>query len=150
MGIGGVPDAVLANLGNHKDLGGACVGVASPQHWCGVTRHSTSSILRFHPIPTDSFAVATEMFSDGVLPLVQAGVITGAKKASEIGQISASFALGSQALYDFIDNNPGVTMLDCAYTNDTEVIRRQPKMTAINSAIEVSRRWLRATACGGH
>lgn len=102
MGIGAIPDAVLAALTSHRDLG-----------------------------------VHTEMFSDGLIPLVESGVITGAKKTRHPGKIVSSFAMGTQALYDFIDDNPQVAMLDVAYVNDTAVIRRNPKVTAINSAIEV-------------
>lgn len=102
MGIGGIPNAVLAALGGHRRLG-----------------------------------IHTEMFSDGVIPLVEAGVITGEEKAILRGQIVASFVSGSRALYDFVDDNPGVQLLDVGFVNDTGVIRRLPKMTAINSAVEI-------------
>jgi acyl-CoA hydrolase len=81
--------------------------------------------------------IHSEMFSDGILPLVEKGVITGEHKTLNTGKITGGFAIGSQKLYDFINDNPGVVMLDIAYVNDTGVIARQPKMTAINSAIEV-------------
>jgi 4-hydroxybutyrate CoA-transferase len=102
MGIGAIPDAVLAALTGHRDLG-----------------------------------IHTEMFSDGIIPLVESGVITGTKKRTHPGKIVASFLVGSQALYDFVDDNPQVLMLDCAYTNDTAAIRRNKRVVAINSAIEV-------------
>lgn len=102
MGIGAIPDAVLAALGDHRDLG-----------------------------------VHTEMFSDGLLPLLERGVVTNARKRVHPGKIVASFAIGTRRLYDFLDDNPLVAMLDCAYVNDTAVIRRNPRVTAINSAIEV-------------
>ncbi len=102
MGIGSIPDAVLANLTNHKHLG-----------------------------------IHTEMFSDGVLPLLKSGVITGKLKAVKRGKIVSSFAVGSRKLYDFIDDNPVCDFRDAAYTNDAARIRRNPKTTAINSAIEV-------------
>ncbi|MFN0140501.1 MAG: acetyl-CoA hydrolase/transferase family protein [Pyrinomonadaceae bacterium] len=102
LGIGAIPNAVLASLTNHKDLG-----------------------------------IHTEMFSDGVIPLVEAGVITGRKKTKHPGKIVAGFVMGTKRLYDFIDDNPQVLMLDIAYVNDTTVIRRNPKVTAINSAIEI-------------
>ena len=79
----------------------------------------------------------TEMFSDGVLPLVASGVIDNSRKRVHPGKIVSSFVMGTRALYDFVDDNPLVAMLDCAYVNDTAVIRRNPKVTAINSAIEV-------------
>ncbi len=102
MGIGNIPDAVLSNLGNHKNLG-----------------------------------IHTEMFSDGVLPLLERGVITGKEKAVKRGKIVSCFAVGSRKLYDFIDDNPICDFRDAAYTNDAARIRRNPKTTAINSAIEI-------------
>lgn len=102
MGIGAIPDAVLAELGNHKQLG-----------------------------------VHTEMFSDGVIDLVEKGVITGENKKVLPNVITACFAMGSKRLYDFIDDNPSVLFKESTYTNDTARIRRNPKVTAINSAIEI-------------
>ncbi len=81
--------------------------------------------------------VHTEMFSDGLLPLVEKGVITGEEKTLKSGRIVTSFAAGSQALYDFVDDNPIVNFKEAAYTNDTNVILQNPKVTAINSAIEI-------------
>lgn len=102
MGIGAIPDAVLASLGSHKDLG-----------------------------------VHTEMFSDGLLDLIEKGVITNRKKRVHPGKTVSSFVLGTRKLYDFIDDNPSVVLLDVSYVNGTDVIRRNPKATAINSALEV-------------
>lgn len=81
--------------------------------------------------------IHTEMFSDGILPLVETGVITGEDKEVKTGKIVTTFALGSQKLYDFVDDNPLVHFKEAAYTNDTAIIRRNPKVTAINSAIEI-------------
>ncbi|NWJ45729.1 MAG: acetyl-CoA hydrolase/transferase family protein [Chloroflexi bacterium] len=81
--------------------------------------------------------VHTEMFSDGVIELVQRGVITGEEKVTHPGKIVAGFVMGTRKLYDFVDDNPLVAMLDIAYINDTHVIRRNPKVAAINSALEV-------------
>ncbi|MCW5941484.1 MAG: acetyl-CoA hydrolase/transferase family protein [Fimbriimonadaceae bacterium] len=81
--------------------------------------------------------IHTEMFSDGVVELVEHGVVTNEMKTIERGKIIASFVSGSKRLYDFIDDNPSVALLDVAFVNDTAVIRRLPKMTAINSAIEI-------------
>jgi 4-hydroxybutyrate CoA-transferase len=81
--------------------------------------------------------IHTEMLSEGVVDLVERGVITGEEKRIHPGKIVAGFALGGRKLYDFLDDNPLVAMLDIAYVNNTEVIRRNPKVTAINSAIEV-------------
>jgi len=102
MGIGAIPDAVLAALTGHRRLG-----------------------------------VHTEMFSDGLLPLLERGVVTNEHKPRQRGRTVTSFVMGSRKLYDFIDDNPGVEVRDCAYVNDTTIIRQMPKMTAINSAIEV-------------
>ncbi|MBQ9596833.1 MAG: acetyl-CoA hydrolase/transferase family protein [Bacteroidales bacterium] len=79
----------------------------------------------------------TEMFADGLLRLIKAGVINGANKAIDKGKVVASFLLGSQEVYDFIDDNPDVLMKDIAYTNDPYIISRNTKVTAINSATEV-------------
>ncbi|NJN26407.1 MAG: acetyl-CoA hydrolase/transferase family protein [Cyclobacteriaceae bacterium] len=102
MGIGGIPNAVLAELGNHKNLG-----------------------------------VHTEMFSDGLLPLVESGVVNCQEKQIDKGKIVASFLMGSKALYDFIDDNPMVAMMDVAHTNGIHVIRKNKKVTAINSALSI-------------
>lgn len=84
-----------------------------------------------------NLGIHSEMFSDGILPLVTSGVINGAAKLKHPNKIVGSFAVGSRELYDFIDDNPMVQMLDFAYVNSVEVIRKNPKVTAINSAIEV-------------
>ena len=81
--------------------------------------------------------IHTEMFSDGVMNLVEKGVITGRKKKIHPGKIVSGFVMGTRKLYDFINDNPQVVLLDIAYVNDTAVIRRNPKVVAINSAIEV-------------
>ena len=81
--------------------------------------------------------IHTEMLSDGVVDLVEKGVVTGEAKKVDTGKVVATFAFGTKRLYDFMDDNPLVKMLDVAYVNDTAVIRRNPKVTAINSAIEV-------------
>lgn len=102
MGIGAIPNAVLTQLTNHKDLG-----------------------------------IHTEMFADGVLPLVESGVINGKNKKLDNGKMVSTFLMGSQRVYDFIHNNPQVAMMDVAYTNDPFIIAQQPKMTAINSALQI-------------
>ena len=81
--------------------------------------------------------VHTEMFSDGLLPLIERGVVTNEFKARQRFRTVASFVMGTQKLYDFVHDNPSVELRDCSDVNDTQVIRQQPKMTAINSAIEV-------------
>jgi 4-hydroxybutyrate CoA-transferase len=102
MGIGAIPDAVLARLGNKHELG-----------------------------------VHTEMFSDGLIPLMEAGVITNKHKRVHPGRTVTSFAMGSKRLYDYIHDNPLVEFHPCDRTNDTALIRRNPKVTAINSALEI-------------
>ena len=102
LGIGGIPNAVLGALGNHRQLG-----------------------------------VHTEMFSDGVVDLVEQGVITGERNSLHPGKLIAAFVMGSQRLYDFINDNPEVEFHPADYTNDTAIIRRNYRMVAINSAIEV-------------
>jgi 4-hydroxybutyrate CoA-transferase len=102
VGIGAIPDAVLAALTGHQDLG-----------------------------------IHSEMFSDGVVDLVERGVVTGRFKRVHPGKLTATFLLGTRRLYDFVDDNPLVTMLGADYVNDTSVIRRNPRVTAINSALEI-------------
>lgn len=102
MGIGSIPDAVLAGLTKHKDLG-----------------------------------IHSEMFASGVIDLVNRGCVTNSKKSIHKGRIVGSFLIGTQDLYNFVDNNPFIEMLAVDYVNNTGIIARQPRMTAINSCIEV-------------
>ncbi|WP_423147147.1 acetyl-CoA hydrolase/transferase family protein [Rubrolithibacter danxiaensis] len=102
MGIGGIPDQVLKNLTNHKNLG-----------------------------------LHTEMFSDGIIPLIENGVIDNSRKKLNRGKSVTSFMVGTRKLYDFVDDNHSVRVMDIAYVNDTSIIRQNPKVTAINSAIEI-------------
>jgi acyl-CoA hydrolase len=81
--------------------------------------------------------VHTEMFSDGLLDLVEVGAITCAAKTLHPGKIVTTFLMGSQHLYDWVDNNPMLEMQPVDYTNDTSIIRRNARMTAINSALQV-------------
>lgn len=81
--------------------------------------------------------VHTEMFSDGLIDLVERGVIDNSRKAVYPGKVVSAFAMGSQRLYDFMHDNPLIDMLDVAVTNDVTEIRKNPKVVAINSAIEV-------------
>ncbi|XP_037796144.1 4-hydroxybutyrate coenzyme A transferase-like [Penaeus monodon] len=102
MGIGNIPDAVLASLKGHKDLG-----------------------------------IHSEMFSDGVVDLVEAGCITNTHKKYHPGKIVGSFIVGTRRLFDFVDNNPFVMMCDVSFVNNIPIIAQNPKVTAINSCIEV-------------
>ena len=81
--------------------------------------------------------VHTEMFSDGIIPLVDKGIITNKYKKKHPGKIVTGFAIGTKNLYDFIDDNPQVVFLDIEYVNDTKVIRANPKVVALNSALEI-------------
>ncbi|HLY70812.1 MAG TPA: acetyl-CoA hydrolase/transferase C-terminal domain-containing protein [Puia sp.] len=81
--------------------------------------------------------VHTEMFSDGVIDLIEMGVITGEMKKKHPHKLVSSFLLGTKKLYLFVHDNPLVQMLDIGYVNDAHVIRQNPKVTAINSAVEV-------------
>jgi acyl-CoA hydrolase len=102
IGIGAIPNAVLACLENHRNLG-----------------------------------IHSEMFSDGILPLIEKAVINGSEKLEHPGKVISSFVMGTKKLYDFIDDNPVVMLRDAAYVNNTEIISRNPKVVAINSAIEI-------------
>jgi 4-hydroxybutyrate CoA-transferase len=102
MGIGSIPDAVLKNLGSHKDLG-----------------------------------VHTELFSDGVIDMVEAGVITCTRKTFHPGKVVAGFLFGSQRLYEFVHNNPIIELHPTDYVNDLFNIAQNEKMIAINSALQV-------------
>ncbi len=79
----------------------------------------------------------TEMVSDGVMELMQAGVITGARKTLHPGKVVATFLLGSKELYQFADNNPAFEIHPVDHTNDPYIISQNDNMVAINSAIEV-------------
>ena len=102
MGIGSIPNAALAKLTNHKNLG-----------------------------------LHTEMFSDGVIDLIKNDVINCNYKGTSRGRALATFLVGSKRLYDFVNDNPFVEMKESSIVNDTARIRKNPKMVAINSAIEV-------------
>jgi 4-hydroxybutyrate CoA-transferase len=81
--------------------------------------------------------IHTEMFTDSVVDLVEAGAITGAAKERNRGKIVTAFVMGSRRVYDFVHDNPMVEMRPVDFTNDTSIIRTFRKMVAINSAIEV-------------
>ncbi len=102
MGIGGIPDAVLKCLNNHKNLG-----------------------------------VHTEMFSDGLIPLFEKDVVNNKLKAIHPNKTVTGFATGSRKLYDYINDNPAFIFLDIDYVNNPVVIARNPKVVAINSAVEI-------------
>lgn len=84
-----------------------------------------------------NLGIHTEMFSDGVIPLVEAGVIDNSEKTLHRGKIVASFVIGSRKLYDFVNNNPMVEFHPTEYVNDPFVIAQNEKLVSINGAIEV-------------
>jgi acyl-CoA hydrolase len=102
LGIGGIPNAVLARLEGRHDLG-----------------------------------IHSEMFSDGVVRLIESGAVTNARKAIHPGRTIASFVIGSRRLYDFVDDNPLVEFHPCDRTNDTNLIRKIDRVVAINSGLEI-------------
>lgn len=101
-GIGGIPDAVLRHLTNHKNLG-----------------------------------IHTELFSDGVMDMIERGVITCAAKTLHPGKVVAGFVLGTQKLYRYIHDNPIVELHPTEYVNDPFIIAQNERMVSINSALEV-------------
>src|SRR5215471_19291530 len=101
-GIGGIPDAVLAFLGDRKQLG-----------------------------------VHSELVSDGAIPLIESGVITGERKSFKPRKVIVGFVLGTKKMFDFVDNNPIFEFHPTAYVNDPSLIARNDNMVAINSALQV-------------
>lgn len=81
--------------------------------------------------------IHTEMFSDRIVDLVESGAVTNRLKAVGIGRIVTSFINGTKRLFDFVDDNPLVNFYPCDWTNDTSVIRKNPRVVAINSAIQI-------------
>jgi acyl-CoA hydrolase len=81
--------------------------------------------------------VHTEMFSDGVIELIESGVINGERKSLHPGKTISGFLLGTKRLFDFVDNNPVIELHPTAYTNDPFIIAQNERMVAINSAIQV-------------
>jgi 4-hydroxybutyrate CoA-transferase len=81
--------------------------------------------------------VHTELFSDGIIDLIETGVVTNAAKTLHRGKVTSGFAIGSQRLYDYMDNNPMFEFHPQDYINDPFVIAQNPKQVAINSALEV-------------
>ncbi len=79
----------------------------------------------------------TEMLSDGVIPLIESGVINNINKKLNRGKSVTSFMVGTKKLYDFVNDNPSIRVMNINYVNDTSIIRQNPKVIAINSAIEI-------------
>ncbi|MBD5231403.1 MAG: acetyl-CoA hydrolase/transferase family protein [Bacteroidales bacterium] len=102
IGVGGIPNAVIAALSNHKHLG-----------------------------------LHTEAMTDGVLPLLEKGIIDNSQKVIEPGKSVASLALGSRRLYDYMNYNKDIIFRDVAWTNDPFIIGQNPKVMSINSCLEI-------------
>jgi acyl-CoA hydrolase len=81
--------------------------------------------------------IHTEMLSDGVIPLLEKGVINNSRKKLNIGRSVTGFMVGTRKLYDFVHDNPSIRVMDISYVNDATNIRKNPRATAINSAIEI-------------
>ncbi|MES2446708.1 MAG: acetyl-CoA hydrolase/transferase C-terminal domain-containing protein [Bacteroidota bacterium] len=84
-----------------------------------------------------NLGIHTEMFADGIIPLLESGVINNSLKKLNVGRSVTSFITGTRKLYDFVHDNPSIRVMDIGYVNDTSIIRQNPKVTAINSAIEI-------------
>ncbi len=102
LGIGGIPDAVMRRLNNHKNLG-----------------------------------IHTELFSNAVMEMIEAGVITNAAKSIHPGKVVSGFVLGTQELYNYIHDNPVFELHPTEYVNDPFIISQNDRMVSINSALEV-------------
>ena len=106
---------------------------ATLQMGIGAIPNAILGVLGHHK----NLAVHTEMFSDGLIPLVESGVVNNSNKKIACGEIVTSFILGTRKVYDFADNNPYIHCMDISFVNDVGIIRQNPKVVAINSAIEV-------------
>lgn len=133
-----LPEVSPAELSaEEKAIGRNCAALiedgATLQMGIGAIPNAVLKALKEHK----NLGVHTEMFSDGLIDLIETGVVNNSKKRVHPGKVVSSFVMGTRRLYDFIDDNPEVVLLDVAYVNDPAVIRRNPRVTAINSAIEV-------------
>ncbi len=125
------PDAVQTQIGQH--VASLVEDGATLQLGIGAIPDAVLQALA----DRRDLGIHSEMFSEGVLDLVERGVITGARKERDRGKIISSFVVGTRRLLDFIDDNPMVELHPTDYTNDTRIIRQFERMVAINSAIQV-------------
>jgi 4-hydroxybutyrate CoA-transferase len=125
------PDELNSKIAEH--VASLIEDGATLQMGIGKIPNAVLSMLGSHK----GLGIHTEMFSDGVIDLIEAGVITGELKKQRKYKIVSSFMLGTKRLYQFVDDNPIIEMLDIAYVNDVHVIRQNPRVTAINSALEI-------------
>jgi acyl-CoA hydrolase len=124
-------DEAAARIGEH--VAGLIEDGATLQMGIGAIPDAVLRYLGNHR----GLGVHTEMFSDGLVPLVEKGVITNEHKRVSPGKIVSTFVLGTRKVYDFVDDNPYVAFHDVSWVNDTAVIRKNPKVVAINSAIQI-------------
>lgn len=125
------PNEVETQIGQH--IADLVEDGSTLQMGIGTIPNAALNAMRHHR----ELGIHTEMFSEGVIDLVEKGVITNQHKVKHRNHLVTGFLMGSRRLYDFVDDNPLVRVLDIAYVNDTHVIRQNPKVVAINSAIEV-------------
>lgn len=125
------PNEIETQIGQH--IADLVEDGSTLQMGIGTIPNAALHAMRHHK----ELGVHTEMFSEGVIDLVEKGVITNEHKVKHRNHLVTGFLMGSRRLYDFVDDNPLVRVLDIAYVNDTHVIRQNPKVVAINSAIEV-------------
>jgi acetyl-CoA hydrolase len=124
-------DAVTERIADH--VAGLIPDGATLQTGIGAVPDAVLRRLR----DRKALGVHTELFSDGVIDLIERGVITGERKSLHPGKVVAGFMLGTQRLYDFVHDNPVFELHPTDYVNDPFVIARNERMVAINSAIEV-------------
>jgi len=129
--VGGEPDEVTRQIATN--LARLVPDGATLQLGIGRIPDAVASLLT----NKRDLGIHTEMFSDGVLRLAEAGVITGKYKTLHRGKIVGSFAAGTQRLYQFMDNNPQIEMHPSEYTNNPFIISQHENMVAINSALEI-------------
>jgi acyl-CoA hydrolase/RimJ/RimL family protein N-acetyltransferase len=129
--MSGEPDAIARTIGKH--IASLVEDGSTLQMGIGTIPDSVLYGLR----DKKDLGIHTEMFSDGMMHLVELGVITNMKKTLHKGKVVAAFCMGSRRLYEFVDNNPLIEFHSVAHTNDPFVIAQNDKMVSINSALEV-------------
>ncbi|HLN51297.1 MAG: GNAT family N-acetyltransferase [Thermoplasmata archaeon] len=127
----GVPDEIARLIG--KQIASLVEDGSTLQMGIGTIPDSVLYYLK----DKKDLGVHTEMFSDGMMHLVELGVITNMKKTLHKGKVVAAFCMGSRKLYDFVDNNPFIEFHPVSHTNDPFVIAQNDRMVSINSALEI-------------
>jgi len=127
----GAPDDMTCKIA--ENVSSLIEDGATLQMGIGSIPNAVLSMLNNHK----KLGIHTEMFSDGIIDLIESGVITGELKKKHPYKVVSGFMIGTKRLYKFVHDNPFIEMLDIGYVNETHVIRQNPKVTAINSAVEV-------------